>query len=127
MSLQSDNQEEAAEEFGWKLIHGDVFRAPSHPMLFAIIVGTGTQVFSMVVLTLLFACFGFLSPGASTSVPLKIHCLTPFSFLIGSHAWRVNDINGCSVCVVLGARWLCIRSPLQGVFIHRQCMHSLKL
>ena len=42
--VQNDaNMEEAAEEFGWKLIHGDVFRAPSSPMAFAVIIGNGTQ------------------------------------------------------------------------------------
>ena len=31
------------EETGWKLVHGDVFRAPSQRMLLAACVGTGGQ------------------------------------------------------------------------------------
>lgn len=55
--------EEAKEESGWKLVHGDVFRAPSnYPMLFSVFVGTGTQLFSMAIATLTFALLGLLSP-----------------------------------------------------------------
>eukprot|EP00543_Licmophora_paradoxa_P013950 CAMPEP_0202478376 /NCGR_PEP_ID=MMETSP1360-20130828/94427_1 /ASSEMBLY_ACC=CAM_ASM_000848 /TAXON_ID=515479 /ORGANISM="Licmophora paradoxa, Strain CCMP2313" /LENGTH=702 /DNA_ID=CAMNT_0049105655 /DNA_START=390 /DNA_END=2498 /DNA_ORIENTATION=+ len=37
--------EEAQEETGWKLVHGDVFRPPSFsPMLFSVLVGTGAQI-----------------------------------------------------------------------------------
>ena len=37
--------EEAQEESGWKLVHGDVFRPPSsHPMLLAVLAGSGVQV-----------------------------------------------------------------------------------
>jgi len=37
--------EEAQEETGWKLIHGDVFRPPTFsPMLLSVMVGTGAQI-----------------------------------------------------------------------------------
>ena len=58
---QLDANEEA-EETGWKLVHGDVFRAPNHPMLLSVFVGSGVQVFGMVLVTMLFATLGFLSP-----------------------------------------------------------------
>ena len=46
--------EEAQEETGWKLVHGDVFRPPSFsPMLLSIIVGTGAQIGSAFVCALL--------------------------------------------------------------------------
>ena len=64
-STQQDNSDEAQEEFGWKLVHGDVFRPPADPILFSTILGNGSQVLSMFFITLLFACFGFLSPGIS--------------------------------------------------------------
>eukprot|EP01039_Chlorochromonas_danica_P004568 gene4568-5008_t len=57
------NMEEAKEESGWKLVHGDVFRPPSEqPMLFSVFVGTGVQLFSMAIATLSFALLGLLSP-----------------------------------------------------------------
>jgi len=39
----SYSQEDAQEEFGWKLVHGDVFRAPSKAMLLSVFIGVGTQ------------------------------------------------------------------------------------
>ncbi|KAI6226870.1 Transmembrane 9 superfamily member [Aphelenchoides besseyi] len=59
---QLDNEEDAQEEFGWKLVHGDVFRAPKHPLLLSVCVGAGSQLLLCASITLLFACLGFLSP-----------------------------------------------------------------
>ena len=42
--------EEAAEESGWKLVHGDVFRPPAGffgPMFLSVFVGSGMQVLAM--------------------------------------------------------------------------------
>jgi len=58
----TESKDETQEETGWKMVHGDVFRAPEHPVLLASFVGSGTQVFGMAVITLIFACIGFLSP-----------------------------------------------------------------
>lgn len=55
--------EEAKEESGWKLVHGDVFRPPATwPMIFSVFVGTGVQLFLMCLATMSFALLGFLSP-----------------------------------------------------------------
>ncbi|KAL5225650.1 hypothetical protein ABZP36_012289 [Zizania latifolia] len=59
---QLDNQDEAQEETGWKLVHGDVFRPPVHSGLLCVYVGTGVQFFGMTVVTMMFALLGFLSP-----------------------------------------------------------------
>lgn len=34
-------ERDTAEESGWKLVHGDVFRPPRHPELLSALVGTG--------------------------------------------------------------------------------------
>lgn len=47
-----DNYEDTLEETGWKLVHGDVFRPPRHPRLFAAIVGSGIQIFFMALITI---------------------------------------------------------------------------
>ncbi len=39
-----DSEEEALEESGWKLVHGDVFRPPRYPRLFASLIGSGIQI-----------------------------------------------------------------------------------
>ncbi len=55
--------EEAQEESGWKLVHGDVFRPPQFsPLLLAVLAGSGAQLFAMALSTLTFALLGFMSP-----------------------------------------------------------------
>jgi len=54
--------EEIAEETGWKLVHGDVFRKPPFSKLLVSCLGSGTQLLGMTVVTLIFAALGFLSP-----------------------------------------------------------------
>jgi hypothetical protein len=43
-------------------VHADVFRAPTGGMLLSVLLGCGTQIVVMFVITLAFACLGFLSP-----------------------------------------------------------------
>ncbi|KAG6512267.1 hypothetical protein ZIOFF_026022 [Zingiber officinale] len=59
---QFETQEEAQEETGWKLVHGDVFRPPNNSDLLCVYVGTGVQFFGMLLVTMIFAVLGFLSP-----------------------------------------------------------------
>ena len=49
---QIDSGEDAQEEFGWKLVHGDVFRPPRKGMLLSIFLGSGTQILCMTGITL---------------------------------------------------------------------------
>ncbi|XP_021044402.1 transmembrane 9 superfamily member 2-like [Mus pahari] len=49
-------------QFGWRLIHGSVFRLPEHSLLLSILLGQGTQVFIMTFLCLFLAGLGFLTP-----------------------------------------------------------------
>ncbi|XP_021758046.1 transmembrane 9 superfamily member 8-like [Chenopodium quinoa] len=57
-----ETQEEAQEETGWKLVHGDVFRPPVNSDLLCVYAGTGVQCLGMMVVTMMFAVLGFLSP-----------------------------------------------------------------
>ncbi|KAG2580601.1 hypothetical protein PVAP13_6NG358600 [Panicum virgatum] len=59
---QLETEEEAQEETGWKLVHGDVFRPPVNSDLLCVCVGTGVQFFGMLLVTMIFAVLGFLSP-----------------------------------------------------------------
>ncbi|CAJ1953264.1 unnamed protein product [Cylindrotheca closterium] len=57
------SMEEAQEETGWKLVHGDVFRPPSaSPMLFSILVGTGVQIGTAFLLTMLSCMVRLINP-----------------------------------------------------------------
>ncbi|KAK6622673.1 transmembrane 9 superfamily member 2 [Polyplax serrata] len=99
---QIDSGEDAQEEFGWKLVHGDVFRPPRKGMLLSVFLGSGTQVFCMTLVTLAFACLGFLSPanrGALMTCALVLYvCLgTPAGYVssriyksFGGDKWKSN-------------------------------------
>jgi len=45
-------QEDVQEDWGWKLVHGEVFRSPRHPMLLSMMVGNGAQLCAMLGITL---------------------------------------------------------------------------
>lgn len=40
------------EDSGWKLVHGDVFRAPSQPLILSVFLGNGAQLFVMTAMTI---------------------------------------------------------------------------
>ncbi|CAL9764744.1 unnamed protein product [Musa acuminata subsp. burmannicoides] len=63
--LDKEAQAQMNEELsGWKLVVGDVFRAPSHPLLLCVLVGDGVQILGMAIGTILFAALGFMSPAS---------------------------------------------------------------
>eukprot|EP00249_Psilotum_nudum_P016136 c25673_g1_i1 orf=228-2261(+) len=63
--LDKEAQAQMTEELsGWKLVVGDVFRAPPYTGLLCIMVGDGVQLTGMAVVTILFAAFGFMSPAS---------------------------------------------------------------
>ncbi|KAK4414982.1 Transmembrane 9 superfamily member 11 [Sesamum alatum] len=63
--LDKEAQAQMNEELsGWKLVVGDVFRAPTNPSLLCVMVGDGVQILGMAVVTILFAALGFMSPAS---------------------------------------------------------------
>lgn len=57
------SDEEALEDLtGWKLLHGDVFRAPTYGNILAPLVGSGMQLVFMAFGLLFLSCFGVLNP-----------------------------------------------------------------
>lgn len=107
---QLDAEDDAQEEFGWKLVHGDVFRAPRYSMLLSVFVGSGVQVLAMTFITLFFACLGFLSPanrGALMTCAMVIYvCLgTPAGYVsarlyksFGGYNWNLNVLLTSILC-----------------------------
>ena len=108
----------ATPQSGWKLVHGDVFRAPAFsPMLLSVLAGTGVQVFAMAMSTMTFALLGFLSPanrgGLLTALLLLFVFMGSFAGyyaarlykLFGGKAWKKNTILTATlfpsvVCVI---------------------------
>jgi len=56
------SKEEAAEETGWKLVYGDVFRKPSYFVFLAVSVGSGVQLLGMSIVMMALSLVGLLSP-----------------------------------------------------------------
>nr|XP_043623473.1 transmembrane 9 superfamily member 7-like [Erigeron canadensis] len=83
---QLDTQDEAQEETGWKLVHGDVFRAPEYSGLLSVYVGTGVQLFGMTLVTMIFASLGFLSPSNRGGLMTAMVLLWVFMGLFGGYA-----------------------------------------
>ncbi|KAK2719092.1 transmembrane 9 superfamily member 2-like [Artemia franciscana] len=109
---QIDSSDEAQfdENFGWKLVHGDVFRRPRKRMLLSVLVGSGVQVFLMTLVTLVFACLGFLSPanrGALTTCAMVLFvCMgSPAGYVsariyksFGGERWKMNLLLTSMLC-----------------------------
>lgn len=107
---QLDPEDDAQEEFGWKLVHGDVFRPPQHAMLLSVLLGSGVQVFFMTLFTLFFACLGFMSPAnrgvLMTCSLLSFVCLgAPAGYVsarlckyFGEYRWRLNICLTALLC-----------------------------
>ncbi|KAF5195269.1 Transmembrane 9 superfamily member [Thalictrum thalictroides] len=63
--LDKEAQAQMNEELsGWKLVVGDVFREPNCARLLCVMVGDGTQITGMAVVTIVFAALGFMSPAS---------------------------------------------------------------
>jgi len=101
------SQEEAQEEYGWKLVHGDVFRSPNSPILLAVLTGNGVQILLMSLVTLALALLGFLSPsirGSLVTVALAFYVC--FGYASGYTSARLYKMFGGEAwkrCVVLSA------------------------
>lgn len=52
------------DESGWKLVAGDVFRAPAYSPALCVHVGSGVQIICTCLVTLILASLGFLSPAS---------------------------------------------------------------
>ncbi|KAK2809686.1 hypothetical protein FQN50_003530 [Emmonsiellopsis sp. PD_5] len=73
------------EDSGWKLVHGDVFRCPKHPMLLSVFLGNGAQLFVMTGVTVVFALLGLLSPSNRGFLGTIILILYTFLGFIGGY------------------------------------------
>lgn len=95
-NMTDEERAEEREESGWKLVHGDVFRPPTWPMLFSVTVGTGSQTFYMCIITLFFAAIGFLSPANRGSLMLALLLCFMFCGIIAGYisARTYNMFNG---------------------------------
>uniref|UniRef100_A0A0D6QSK4 Transmembrane 9 superfamily member n=1 Tax=Araucaria cunninghamii TaxID=56994 RepID=A0A0D6QSK4_ARACU len=99
------------EETGWKYIHGDVFRYPSHKSLFSAVLGSGTQLLALAMFIFTLALVGVFYPynrGALYTALVIIYALTSgiagyvsasfYSQLEGENWLRNLLLTGCIFC-----------------------------
>lgn len=99
------------EETGWKYIHGDVFRYPSHKSLFAAVLGSGTQLLALAIFIFMLALVGVFYPynrGALYTALVVIYSLTSgiagyvaasfYGQLEGTNWVRNLLLTGCIFC-----------------------------
>mmetsp|Transcript_21913 Transcript_21913/g.46431 ORF Transcript_21913/g.46431 Transcript_21913/m.46431 type:complete len:591 (+) Transcript_21913:196-1968(+) len=78
-----DELDQELDESGWKQVHGDVFRPPQHLGMFCALVGTGSQLATMVFVMILFATATTLYMGRGAILIAFIMCYSLASVVCG--------------------------------------------
>jgi len=78
-----DDLDQELDESGWKQVHGDVFRPPPQLSLFCALVGTGSQIATMVFVMILFATATTLYMGRGAILVSFIVCYSVTSLVAG--------------------------------------------
>ncbi|XP_071875643.1 transmembrane 9 superfamily protein member 3 [Bombus fervidus] len=73
-----DMERDLGDEYGWKQVHGDVFRPASHAMLFSALIGAGYQVTVVVLSVIIFAILGepYAERGSMLSIAIFVYAAT---------------------------------------------------
>jgi len=73
-----DMERDLGDEYGWKQVHGDVFRAAASPMLFSSLIGTGAQLAVVVLFVVIFAILGelYTERGSLLSTTIFVYAAT---------------------------------------------------
>jgi transmembrane 9 superfamily protein 3 len=61
-------ERDLGDEYGWKQVHGDVFRPATHPVLFSALIGSGYQMAFVALCTITIAILGELYTESAASV-----------------------------------------------------------
>ena len=73
-----DMERDLGDEYGWKQVHGDVFRPAASPMLFSALIGTGSQLTVVVLFVVVFAILGelYTERGSLLSTAIFVYAAT---------------------------------------------------
>ena len=91
--IEAMDQGASMEESGWKLVHGDVFRAPRYLPALSALIGTGVQMALLILLVILITIFGMLYEGRGTIITVFITCYALTSFVGGYVSGGYNARN----------------------------------
>ncbi|KJE90185.1 hypothetical protein CAOG_01530 [Capsaspora owczarzaki ATCC 30864] len=130
------NYEEAEEEFGWKLCHGDVFRPPRQALLLSVFSGIGMQLLVMGFVAIFLACIGILSPAnrgylstAALAFYVTLGGVAGYSSareykMLGGERWKLNVL--LSALLFPGVTFI-IMTILNLVLWHRESSNAISL
>lgn len=65
-------EKDLGDEYGWKQVHGDVFRPASHSLLFSALIGVGHQLTTVVFSVIVFAILGELYTEYVKNISFKL-------------------------------------------------------
>ncbi|KAG1665860.1 Transmembrane 9 superfamily member 3 [Nymphon striatum] len=73
-----DMERDLGDEYGWKQVHGDVFRPASYPMLFSGLIGSGYHIAVVTLSVVLFAILGelYTERGSMLSTAIFVYAAT---------------------------------------------------
>uniref|UniRef100_A0A672LIA7 Transmembrane 9 superfamily member n=1 Tax=Sinocyclocheilus grahami TaxID=75366 RepID=A0A672LIA7_SINGR len=73
-----DMDRDLGDEYGWKQVHGDVFRPSSHPMIFSSLIGSGCQIFSVSFIVIILAMIEdlYTERGSMLSTAIFVYAAT---------------------------------------------------
>jgi len=71
-------ERDLGDEYGWKQVHGDVFRPPSYPVLFSALIGTGYHIVIVTLCVIVFAILGelYTERGSMLSTSIFVYAAT---------------------------------------------------
>lgn len=102
-----DLERDLGDEYGWKQIHTDVFRPPSHPLLFSALVGTGYQVVAVSFIVIIAAIAGelYTERGSILSTGIFAYALlSPINGYFGGSLYvQLRGRNWIKQCLVSAA------------------------
>lgn len=89
-----DLDHDLGDEYGWKQVHGDVFRAPRSLLLFSALVGTGHQLMWLTLVMILYIIIGDLYAERATILTASIFFYTLTSVIAGYSSANTYQIYG---------------------------------
>ncbi|KAM9549908.1 LOW QUALITY PROTEIN: transmembrane 9 superfamily member 3-like [Guaruba guarouba] len=73
-----DMDRDLGDEYGWKQVHGDVFRPSSHPLIFSSLIGSGCQIFAVSLIVIVVAMIEdlYTERGSMLSTAIFVYAAT---------------------------------------------------
>lgn len=109
-----DMERDLGDEYGWKQVHGDVFRPPPQSLLFCCLIGTGYQVTLVTLCVITFAIIGdlYTERGSLLSTTIFVYSITsPVNGYFGSSLYAQmggkNWIKQMIMSAFLIPTWVC--------------------